>query len=286
MKLKRTALITGSTSGIGKATALSLAEMGWTVIIHGRQKNECQNTVQEIIAKTQNNAIDSVVADLSDLYSVSQMANTIIEKYPSLDVLINNAGTFSTTRKTTSDGLEQTYVVNYLSRFLLVQRLLDTLKQNSPSRIIDISGTYHAKGKIDFNDITLQSNYTMANANNQSKLANVLFTYKLARLLNKNEVTINTLHPGAVDTGSVLRSNQFSWFLKFIYQLMRIFFKTPQQGAETSFFLASSESMEGKSGKYFEDKKEVQSSRMSYDTDLQDKLWDNSLNWLKTNHYL
>jgi NAD(P)-dependent dehydrogenase (short-subunit alcohol dehydrogenase family) len=286
VKSKKTVLITGSTSGIGKATALSLAALGWTVIIHGRQAKECQNTAREIITKTQNNRIDFVVADLSDLHSVNQMANTMIEKYPSLNVLINNAGTFSTTRKITSDGLEQTYVVNYLSRFLLVQRLLDTLKQNSPSRIIDISGTYHSKGKIDFNDLTLKNNYSMANANNQSKLANVLFTYKQSRLLDAKEITINTLHPGAVNTGSVLRSNEFSAFIKFIYRLLSIFFKTPKQGATTSVFLATSENLEGQSGKYFENQKEVPSSKMSYDIDLQDKLWNSSFNWLKTNHYL
>lgn len=125
-----------------------------------------------------------------------------------------------------------------------------------------------------------------AKFSNQSKLANVLFTYKLARLLTVNEVTINTLHPGAVDTGSVLRNDELSWFFKFIYRLMRIFFKTSQQGAETSVFLASSESLEGISGKYFEGKKAVKSSTMSYDKNLQDKLWQNSLNWLKANHYL
>ncbi len=286
MKSNNTVLITGSTSGIGKATALSLAEMGWTVIIHGRQEKECQDTIQEIRSKTQNTRIEFVIADLSDLHSVNQLANTVIEKYPGLNVLINNAGTFSTARKITSDGLEQTYVVNYLSRFLLVQRLIDTLKQNSPSRIIDVSGTYHAKGKIDFDDLTLTHNYSMANANNQSKLANVLFTYKQSRLLDAKEITINTLHPGAVNTGSILRSNEFSVFFKFLYRLLSIFFKSPKQGAETSVFLATSENLEGKSGKYFENKKEVQSSPMSYDTDLQEKLWNSSFNWLKTNHYL
>lgn len=281
-----TVVITGSTSGIGKATAFSLAEMGWTVIIHGRQEKECKSTVQQIINVTKNINIDFIVADLADLHSVNRLASTIIEKYPNLNVFINNAGTFSTSRKITNDGLEQTYVVNYLSRFLLVQRLLETLKKNSPSRIIDISGAYHSKGKIDFNDLTLNNNYSMANANNQSKLANVLFTYKQARLLKDSEVTINTLHPGAVDTGSVLRSSEFSWLFKLMYQLMRIFFKTPQQGAETTVYLASSEKVAGLSGKYFENKKEIQSSTISYDTDLQDKLWDNSFNYLKINNYL
>jgi retinol dehydrogenase 14 len=286
VKSKNIALITGSTSGIGKATALALAEMGWTVIIHGRQEKECQNTVREIITKTQNNRIDFVMADLADLHAVNKMAKIIIEKYPSLNILVNNAGTFSTTRKITSDGLEQTYVVNYLSRFLLVQKLLDTLKRNKPSRIIDISGAYHSKGSIDFNDLILQNNYSMTKANNQSKLANVLFTYKQSRLLDAKEITINTLHPGAVDTGSVLRSNEFSAFFKFTYRLLRGFFKTPKQGAATAVFLASAESLEQQSGKYFENKKEAQSSKISYDTQLQDKLWNDSFNWLKSNKYL
>lgn len=286
MKPKKTVLITGATSGIGKATAFSLAEMGWTVIIHGRQENECQNTVQEIIDRTKNSSIDFVIADLSNLHSVNQMADTIIEKFPSLNVLINNAGTFSTARKITNDGLEQSFVVNYLSRFLLVHRLLEVLKQNSPSRIIDISGAYHSKGKIDFDDLTLANNYSMEKANNQSKLANVLFTYKLARQLDAKQVTINTLHPGAVNSGSILRSNEFSTFFKLLYRLISIFFKTPKQGAATSIFLATSINIEGQSGKYFENQKEMQSSQMSYDIDLQDRLWDFTINWLKTNIYL
>ncbi len=286
MKPEKTVLITGATSGIGKATAFSLAEMGWTVIIHGRQEKECENTVQEIIDRTKNSCIDFVVADLSDLHSVNQMASAIIVKHPSLNLLINNAGTFSTTRKLTNDGLEQTFVVNYLSRFLLVHRLLETLENNSPSRIIDISGAYHSKGIIDFDDLTLINNYSMEKANNQSKLANVLFTYKLSRVLNAKEVTINTLHPGAVNTGSILRSNEFSFFFKLLYRILSVFFKTPKQGAATSVFLATSVNVEGLSGRYFENKKEVESSHLSYDTNLQDRLWDFTLNWLKTNKYL
>lgn len=281
-----TALITGSTTGIGRQTALALAEMGWTVIVHGRSDLDCQETAREFTAKTGNERIYWVNADLSDLNAVNQMADVLIDQFPDLNVLINNAGTFSKVRKTTIDGLETTFVVNYLSRFLLVQRLLDTLRHNSPARIVDVSGMYHARGAIHFDDISLENHYSLGSANNQSKLANVLFTFKLARLLNSKEVTINTLHPGAVNTGSILRSKEFSFLFKLMYRIFSIFFKSPRQGAATSVFLASSGSVSGISGRYFENKKEAKSAAMCHNNALQDELWDFSYQWLRSHHYL
>ncbi len=223
--MNRTALITGSTAGIGKATALALAKMGWAVIVHGKEEAKCQDTVKELMQLSNNTDIHYCCSDLADLKAVKQMADEIIHSYPYLNVLINNAGTFSHERKLTNSNLEMTWVVNYLSRFTLTNSLLDTLKLNAPSRIVDVSGAYHAKGQINFEDISLEHNYSMARANNQSKLANVLFTYHLSRILEGTNVTINTLHPGAVNTGSVLKSEGFSPFLKWIYRLMIPFFK-------------------------------------------------------------
>ena len=284
--MKQTALITGSTSGIGKATATALAKRGWHVIIHGRDMQKCLQAAEEIKQATQCQKIDFLVADLSDLAAVKQMALVIPQRFPQLNVLVNNAGTFHHSRILTSDGLEQTWVVNYLSRFLLTYLLLDTLKQNQPSRIIDISGMYHSKGEIHFEDVSLAHQYSMGKANNQTKLANVLFTYKLARELEGSGVTSNTLHPGAVNTGSVLRSEGFSPFFKWMYRLMSIFFKTPEQGAATSVFLASSPEVEDVSGRYFINQKPATSSPATQKIELQDQLWEFSLQSLKDKGYL
>ncbi|MEZ4824949.1 MAG: SDR family oxidoreductase [Bacteroidia bacterium] len=271
--MRTTALITGSTSGIGKATALDLAQKGWKVIIHGRKKESCEQVVREITEKTGNTNLHFIVADLSDIDSVKKMAETIRQDFPELTVLINNAGTFSKTRILTKNGWEQTWMVNYLSRFFLTTLLLDLLKKNRPSRIIDVSGMYHSKGKIHFEDISLSQNYSLGSANNQSKLANILFTYKLARDLEGTGVVANTLHPGAVDTGSVLNSKEISALEKLMYRIFRPFFKSPDQGAETLVFLASAPEAATITGKYFVNQKPVKSSPKSYDTSLQEKLW-------------
>lgn len=274
-------LITGATSGIGKATAIALAQLGWKVIVHGRKTESCQKIVDEIKKQTNNEAVYFIAADLSEMKAVRQLAKQVKAAHPELNVLINNAGTFSKERKLTNEGLEMTWAVNYLSRFLLTNELLELLKRNGPSRIIDVSGMYHSKGKIYFTDINLRQKYALSIANNQAKLANVLFTYKLARDLEGTEVTINTLHPGAVNTGSVLRSDDFSGFAKFMYRLTAVFFKSPEQGAATAVYLATSNEVEGLSGKYFVNKKAQESSKSTYDVNLQDKLWDKSWKMIK-----
>ncbi|MEZ4849857.1 MAG: SDR family oxidoreductase [Bacteroidia bacterium] len=272
--MPNTALITGSTSGIGKATALALAKKGWHIIIHGRNQSSCLQTIAELKSLSNNPKIDFIHADISDLKQVKNMADEIKQRFPQLNILINNASTFSQSRKLTSDGLEQTWVVNYLSRFLLTNLLLSSLKANAPSRIIDVSGMYHAKGKIHFEDINLKQGYTMNKANSQSKLANVLFTYHLARQLEGEQVTINTLHPGAVNTGSILKAEGISAFAKMMYRMFSVFLKTPEQGAKTSVYLASSAEVEGVSGKYFVGSKAKRSSEESYDLRLQEQLWE------------
>lgn len=271
-----TALVTGSTSGIGKATALALAFKGWKVIIHGRNSELCKLVVAEIIDKTGNLQVEYIVSDLSNLDSVISISKEITDRFPELNILINNAGTFSNLRKLTKQGFEITWTVNYLSRFLLTNLLLDLLKQNTPARIVDVSGMYYAKGNLNFSDISLRENYSMSKANNQSKLANVLFTYYLARRLKGTGVSINTLHPGAVNTGSVLKAEGFSKTAKLLYKLVSVFFKSPKKGAETTIFLASSPSVEGISGKYFIGNEAVKSSDLSYDQGLQKELWNYS----------
>lgn len=274
--MNNTALVTGACSGIGKATAGALARLGWKVVIHGRTETACRETMKEIQLQNPAANLDLIVADLSEMNQVERMAAEVNARFPELKVLINNAGTFSKARALTSEGLELTWAVNYLSRFLLTNSLLDLLRKNAPSRIVDISGAYHSKGVIHFNDLSLHHNYSMAAANNQSKLANVLFTYKLARMLEGSGVTINTLHPGAVNTGTVLKSPGFSGFSKWMYRMVSPFFNTPEQGAKTSVYLASSPEVENVSGRYFVHCQERRSSDASYDVALQEKLWEES----------
>lgn len=281
--MNNTILITGSTSGIGKATALSLALMNHHIIIHGRNDAVCQRIVNEIKKRSKNQKIDYICADLSNLLEVQQLAFNVKNRFPALNILINNAGTFSLDQKLTGDNLEYTWVVNYLSRFLLTNLLLDLLTQNAPSRIVDISGAYHKKGIIHFNDINLSDSYSMSKANNQSKLANVLFTYKLARMLEGTKVTINTLHPGAVNTGAILKDKGFSVLTQWMYRLLSLFFKSPQQGAETSVYLATSSDINGVNGKFFVNKKPVESSLLSYDETLQNQLWEFSEQLIERN---
>lgn len=270
----QTCLITGSTSGIGKATAMQLAEKDWHIIIHGRKDHECRKVRDEIIEKTGNKNVEYIVADLSLMKEVERMADEVHKRFPNLNILVNNAGSFSMERVITKEGIEFTWAVNYLSRFLLVDRLLDLLKKNAPSRIIDVAGAYHASGEIHFEDIKLEKNYSYQTANNQAKLANVLFTYKLAERLKGSNIVTNCLHPGFVNTGSILRVPGVPGFYKLMYKVMSIFSKSPEQGAETSVYLASSQEAGEVSGKYFIDKKEVKSAPQTYDRILQDKLWN------------
>lgn len=279
----KTALITGSTKGIGKATAIELAKLNWRVIIHGRKLMECEDARREIIAASGNSRIEIIASDLSEVSDVIQMATEIKSRFSDISVLILNAGTFGVSRKITKDGLELTWMVNYFSRFILVDQLLDLLKTNAPSRIIDVSGMYHKKGSIHFDDLTLENNYTMSKAINQSKLANVLYTHKLAQILKGSNVTINTLHPGAVNSGSILRSAEFSKFAKMMYRISSIFFKSTKSGSSTIVYLASSPEVEGLSGKYLVNKKQRNSSIKSQDIQLQDKLWTYSMSFLKNN---
>lgn len=277
-----TCLITGSTSGIGKATAILLARKDWHIILHGRKGSDCRKVKKEIVEITGNKKVDYITADLSLMNEVKAMAKEIRFRFPNLNVMVNNAGTFSMERVITKEGYELTWAVNYLSRFLLVKLLIDLLKKNSPSKIVDVAGAYHSKGKIYFDDINLTNNYSYSKANSQSKLANVLFTYKLADKLKGSNITVNCLHPGVVNTGSILRAPNIPSFFKLIYKIISIFSINPIQGAATSVYLASSPEVEGISGKYFIDKKERKSAPQTYDKELQNKLWKLSEKMIKT----
>ncbi len=266
-------LITGATSGIGKATALALASTGATIVIVGRNEEKLKTVKKELQQKTGNQQIDFIISDLSSQKDVRNLVQTFKTRYQKLHVLINNAGLALTKRQVTVDGLEMTLAVNYLSRFLLTNLLIDVLKRSSPARIINVAGAYHAKGEIHFEDINLEHGYTSSRANSQTKLADVLFTYKLARQLEGSKVTVNCLHPGAVRTGSIYKDENTPLYMKFMYKLFSPFFQSPEKGAETTIFLATSPEVDGITGKYFVNKKIKKSAEKTYDTDLQNRLW-------------
>ena len=268
-------IVTGANSGIGKATALGLAKMGATVVMVCRDHAKGEEAHNEIKEKSGNDAIDLILADLTSQASIRQLAENIQQRYPQLHVLINNAGVVNLTRRETSDGFEMMFAVNYLAPFLLTNLLLEKLKASAPARIINVSSDSHEAGYINLEDLQSEKQYKFMRSYGQSKLALVLFTYELARSLQGTGVTANCLHPGFVATnigqngiGSVSRS-----IIKLIFSRLGI---SPEEGAKTSIYLASSPDIEGVTGKYFVKSIPVRSAPISYDETLQHQLWDES----------
>jgi retinol dehydrogenase-14 len=196
----KTILITGSTDGIGRQAALELAALGSRVIVHGRNASRGRTVVEEIQTATGNQNVDLIIADLSSQKQVRQLAAEVLKRYDRLHVLVNNAGVFMNERQVTEDGLETTFAVNHLAPFLLTNLLLDLLKKSAPSRVVTVSSVVHTRGKIDFDNLQAEKRFGSYSAYALSKLANVLFTYQLARLLEGTGVTVNCLHPGVVGT--------------------------------------------------------------------------------------
>ena len=268
-------LVTGATSGIGKETALGLAQMGATVVMVARDRERGETVRDEIRARSGNQHVDLLLADLSSQQSVRQLAEQFRQNYPALHVLINNAGVFSLRRQTTVDGLELMFAVNYLAPFLLTNLLLDMLKASAPSRIVNVSSDAHEVGYMNMNDLQSEKSYRFMRPYGQSKLALLLFTYELARRLAGTGVTVNALHPGFVSTNigqTGLRGIARS-AAKSVTSLAGI---SPEEGAKTSIYLASSPDVAGISGKYFVKSIPRRSAPISYDQALAHRLWDES----------
>jgi NAD(P)-dependent dehydrogenase (short-subunit alcohol dehydrogenase family) len=268
-------IVTGANSGIGKATALGLAQMGATVIMISRNQAKGEEAQHEIKEKSGNDAVHLMLADLSSQASIRQLAENFQQHYQQLHVLINNAGCVNLRRRESVDGLEMTFAVNYLAPFLLTNLLLDKLKASAPARIVNVSSESHQSGYIKMDDLELEKGYRLMRAYGQSKLAMVLFTYELARRLQGTGVTANCLHPGFVATnfGQNGLGSVGSSITKLIFSSLGI---SPEEGAKTSIYLASSPEIEGITGKYFVKSIPVRSAPISYDTTLQRQLWDDS----------
>ena len=268
----KTVLITGGTGGIGRAAATALAAMGARVGITGRDRARSDEAAAAIARESGNPAVDVFVADLSSRAEVRRLAGEVLATYPRLDVLLNNAGGFWAHRHVTADGLEHTFALNHLAPFLLTNLLLERLIASAPARVVTVSSGAQAMGRIDFDDLMGARKYSGQQAYNQSKLANVMFTYELARRLEGTGVTANALHPGVTNTGFSAEDPARGFGL--LIAIARPFMKSPERGADTAVYLASSPEVEGVTGRYFADRKAKTSNKSSYDTATTARLWE------------
>ncbi|MFI5896604.1 SDR family oxidoreductase [Actinoplanes sp. NPDC051513] len=264
-------LVTGGTAGIGEATAVGLAALGARVGITGRDRIRAEAAAVDIRAASGNPAVDVFTADMSSQAEIRRLAGEVLDAYPRLDVLVNNVGGFWAHRHVTADGLEHTVALNYLGPFLLTNLLLDRLKASAPARIVTVSSGAHTQGRIDFDDLQGSARYSGQRAYNASKLANVMFTYELARRLEGTGVTATVLHPGVVRTN--FGAEDQADFFKVMRPLVRPFMKSPTAGAATPIYLASSAQVEGVTGRYFVNRKPKASNKVSYDSAAAVRLW-------------
>ena len=269
-------LITGANSGIGKATAIGLAKMDAIVVMLCRSKERGEEAQKEIIEITGNNNVDLFICDLSSQKEIRNFVLDFKSKYQNLHILINNAGVMLSKKLLSADGFEMNFAVNHIAPFLLTNLLLDLLKQSAPSRIINVGSAAHRMGKIDFEDLPQKNKKgRFFKLYGSSKLAMILVSYELSRKLEGANVTVNIVHPGLINTN--LGRDRLSTSKRFTGK----FLKSPEVGAETSIFLASSPKVEGITGKYFANKKEKPSSKESYNEEYAKRLWEISLEMTK-----
>jgi retinol dehydrogenase 14 len=269
----RTVLVTGATSGIGRATALGLARMGAHVAITGRDRGRTEDAASEI-RMAGGRDVDVFVADLSSQAQVRRLASEVLEGLSRIDVLVNNVGGYWSTRHITADGLERTFALNHLAPFLLTNLLLARLERSAPARVVTVASNARTTGGVDFDDLQGMRSYSGGRAYSQSKLANVLFTYQLAGRLRGSAVTANVLHPGVVRTS--FGAEDPARIQRLLVPLLRLVMKSPAQGAATSIHLASAPELEQVSGRYFANRRPTRSSARSYDQAVAARLWEAS----------
>ncbi len=266
----RIVLVTGSTHGIGRAAALELARLGATVVLGCRDIGRGEETAASIKRTTGNPDVHVLCGDLSSRRSTREFAAAFRRRFPALHVLLNNAGAVVPTRRLSEEGVEMTFALNHLGYFHLTSLLLDSLKAGAPSRIVNVASETHRYVRPEFDDSQNSRRYSPLRAYGKSKLANILFTRELARRLEGSGITANAVHPGGV------RSNFYSnasGINLLYFKLFRWTLITPEKGAETLVYLASSDEVEGITGCYFINKRPVRSSDASMDPDLAKKLW-------------
>jgi NAD(P)-dependent dehydrogenase (short-subunit alcohol dehydrogenase family) len=264
-------LVTGANSGIGRATALGLARMRATVVMLCRSAKRGEKALRRVRRQSGNEDVHLVLADLSRRQEVFDAAAEFKSRYTRLDVLVNNAGLMTRKRRLTADGFEMQLFVNHLACFLLTGLLLDRLKESAPSRVVNVASTAHSRGRLDFDDLQAESHYNGWQQYGNTKLANIVFTYELARRLEGTGVTANCLHPGVIRTN--LMSN-YSRVINGLWYLLRGFFKNADEGSRTPVYLASSPDVADQSGRYFRNCEPMGTSEQSNDPAVQRRLWE------------
>ena len=268
----QTFLVTGANSGIGKETALGLARLGARVVLVCRNPQKGEAALADVQRKAPSTQVDLLLADLSSLASVRALAAQVQQRYPRLDVLINNAGTAVPSRTLSVDGIEMTLAANHLGPSLLTLLLLDRLKTSAPSRIVNVSSDAHRNARLDMNDLQFaRRKYNALAAYAQSKLLMNAFTFELARRLEGTGVTANCLHPGVVATN--IWPPDAPWFFKLALGVMKPFMLSARRGAEVSLYVATSPAVAHVSGQYFVKSKVAESSPLSRDPKVMADVW-------------
>ncbi len=269
----RTCLVTGATSGIGRVTALELAFRGATLVLSGRSEDLCRDVRDSIVSTTGNEHVEFLVADLSSLQQVRRLAGAFLERHDALHVLFNNAGGIFGKRVATEDGHEHTLAVNHLAPFLLTHLLLDILKASAPSRVITTTSGAHVPGTLDLDDLNYERGWRSFPAYARSKLANILFTRELARRLEGTGVTANCFHPGFVSSKFGQSGSPLFARLMDLVDFVRI---SPEKGADTGVWLATSPDVEAVSGEYFHKRRIRRPSRIARSDEAARGLWEAS----------
>ena len=264
-------VVTGATSGIGLESAKGLAALGAHVVMVGRNPEKAEATAAEV-RRLGPGPVEVALADFASLDSVGGLAVDLSRRYPKIDVLLSNAGVYCVRRRVTGDGYEETFAVNHLAAFVLLNGMLDVMRRSAPSRIVIVASDAHYGTSINFDDLQHERSYRSMRVYQHSKLANVMTGYALARRMDGTGVTVNSLHPGFVATslgsGNRIPVKPFMWLFRLTGRAISV-----EAGADTPVYLSSSPEVEGVSGKYFDKRREKMSSPQSYDEDAQERLW-------------
>ncbi len=263
-------LITGPTQGIGRAATLAIAKLSPKLVLVVRDPVRGAELADEIRSAGNPN-VELLIGDLSKQADVRRIASEFLARHDRLHLLVNNAGAIFMQRQLSSDGLEMTFALNHLGYFLLTNLLRDVLVKSAPARIVNVASRAHVRGTIAFDDLQAERSFGGWSAYSQSKLANILFTRELSRRLQGTGVTCNCLHPGVVSTG--FGKNDSGW-MRWAVKIAAPFLRTPEQGAATTVFLAQSPAVEGVTGKYFSDCKEIEPSKEARDAEVAQRLWE------------